>query len=140
MVWRCVAAGCSKTHKDGVSLFLFPKEPTLRKKWAAQVRRTRDKWEPTDSSVVCSKHFEDHCFEQDNKIALAMGLNKRKPRLMPNALPTLFEKPVNQKRSSVSDISQVPSTPKRGITVFENRERSRVSLSYLIALFQDVTV
>ncbi len=41
MVCRCVAAGCSKTHKDGVGLFDFPKDASLR---ADQVRRTRDKW------------------------------------------------------------------------------------------------
>ena len=43
MVCGCVAAGCSNTHKDGVHLFLFPKEARLKKKWTDQVRRTRDK-------------------------------------------------------------------------------------------------
>ena len=36
----CVAAGCSSTHKDGVHLYVFPKDSGLRKKWADQVRRS----------------------------------------------------------------------------------------------------
>ncbi len=31
MVWRCVAAGCSLTYKDGVSLLHFLKDPALGK-------------------------------------------------------------------------------------------------------------
>ena len=64
-VRTCVAAGCSNTNKDGVRLFQFPKDKARRKKWADQVKRHRDKWEPTDHSVLCSKHFEDLCFLPD---------------------------------------------------------------------------
>ena len=121
MVWRCVAAGCSLTHKDGVSLFHFPHDPVLNKQWADQVRKTRDKWEPTDYSVLCNKHFEEHCFEIDNQLAIAMGLGKRKPRLVPTALPTLFKKPTSQKRKS--SVSEIPA-PKRRKGAFEKRERA----------------
>ena len=57
----CVATGCRLTHKDDVSLLGFAKDPLLRKKWADQVRRTKDKWELTWHSVLCSKHFDDWC-------------------------------------------------------------------------------
>jgi len=30
--------------------------------------------EPTDHSGVCSKHFEEHCFQPYNKIAQFLGL------------------------------------------------------------------
>ena len=30
MVCRCVAAGCSHTNKDGVSLYKFPKDSGLK--------------------------------------------------------------------------------------------------------------
>ena len=45
MVSSCVAAGSNQTCKDGVSLFTFPKNTQLRKRWVDQVKRTRDKWE-----------------------------------------------------------------------------------------------
>ena len=38
MVKRCVAAGCSNTHSDGVSLFHFPRDPSLRLQWTRQVQ------------------------------------------------------------------------------------------------------
>lgn len=37
MVSKCVAFGCNKSHKDGVRLFKFPKDPKLQKKWIKQV-------------------------------------------------------------------------------------------------------
>ena len=98
MVWRCVAAGCSLTHKDGASF--FPKDPTLRNKWADQVKRTRAKWKASNHSVLCSKHFADHCFHQDSKLSESVGLGKRKALLKSDVIPTLFDKPVTLKRKS----------------------------------------
>ena len=40
MVNRCVAAGCSNTPSEGISLYKFPTDPRLREKWVKQVRRT----------------------------------------------------------------------------------------------------
>lgn len=131
MVWRCIATGCSLTHKDRARLFLFPKDPALRKKWAEQVKRTRDKWDgPTDHSVLCNKHFEDSCFEQDSKLAVSMGLGRRKPRLKADAIPTLFAKPACMKRKVPS--SEMPA-PKRRSVYYEKRERSRIVAAVLEA-------
>ena len=93
MVRTCVAAGCNNTNKDGVNLFKFPKEKTLRKRWADQVKRHRDKWDPTDHSVLCSKHFEESCFAVDTLLAETLGLRKKKARLNLDAVPTIFRKP-----------------------------------------------
>ena len=120
---RCVAAGCSSTNKDGFSLFGFPKDPDLRKKWADQVRRTRDKWVPTNYSHLCSKHFEEHCFEPYSKVSASMGLKVRQ-LLRPGAVPTIFEKPASLKRKTPASNSQ---EPKRKRTAYEKRERCRVS-------------
>ena len=38
----CVAYGCSNSNKDkdkGISLHVFPKDPTLRQKWAFAMKR-----------------------------------------------------------------------------------------------------
>ena len=125
MVVRCVAACCSLTHKDGIHLYSFPKDPSLRKKWADQVRRTRDKWEPTDYSHLCSKHFEHCCFEPYSNLSLAMGLGKRKSLLKPSAVPTIFEKPASLKRKL--EVSEPETQPKKRRTAYEKRERARVS-------------
>ena len=90
MVKRCVAAGCSNTHSDGVSLFHFPRDPSLRLQWTRQVQQTRDGWKgPSDYSVLCSKHFTSDCYEGDSAIAAKFGIEKRR-RLKPNAVPTVF--------------------------------------------------
>ena len=62
------------------------------------MKRTRDKWEPTEHSLLCSKHFEEWCFEQDSNLSVGLGLGKGKTRLKPDAIPTLFERPVLLKR------------------------------------------
>ena len=89
---RCVAAGCSSTCKDGLHLYGFPKDSELRKKWADQVKRTRDKWEPTDHSYQCSKHFEDDCFQPYSKLAESLGVGKVRVLLKTGAIPTVFER------------------------------------------------
>ena len=122
---RCVAAGCSSTHKDGVHLYGFPKDSGLRKKWADQVRRTRDKWEPTDHSRLCSKHFEEHCFEIYSKLSESLGLGKVKSLLKPDAVPTIFERPSSAKRKASSLPTGEPV--KRRRTAYDKRERARVS-------------
>lgn len=62
----CVAAGCSNTYQDGVSMHRFPTDPKYRKIWTAKVRLTRAKWKgPSMYTSLCSEHFEPSCF--DNK-------------------------------------------------------------------------
>ena len=143
MVKRCVAAGCSNTYSDNVSLFKFPKDPILRQKWVKNVQRTRAQWSgPSEHSVLCSQHFDNSCFEPDSELASQMGIQKRR-RLKDGAVPTLFEKPVapvpesllseavpsslSRKRASSSSSLADAGSSKKKRAVYEKRERSRVS-------------
>ena len=147
MVKRCVSAGCSKTYRDGVSLYAFPRDPSIRQQWVKQVQRTRAQWSgPTEHSVLCSPHFDDSCFEPDSALAAKMGLVKRR-RLKPDAVPTVLERPApgrlrssgeagytsvsaagSSHKSSASTLdTDTPSQPKRSRTVYEKIERARVS-------------
>ena len=63
---------------------------SVREPGADQVRSTRDKWEPTDHSRLCSKHFEKHCFEIYSKLSESLGLGNVKSLLKPDAVPTIF--------------------------------------------------
>ena len=92
MVKRCVAAGCSNTNADGVSLYKFPRVEILRSQWIKQVQSLRAEWTATSYSVLCSKHFNDDCFEPDSKIAATFGMQKAK-RLKSSAVPTVFDRP-----------------------------------------------
>ena len=59
-----MAGYCSNTHKDEVSLFTFPTDVALRRKWTATVQQTRNKWSgPTKYSCLYIIHFTEDCFE-----------------------------------------------------------------------------
>ena len=156
MVKRCVAAGCSNTYSDNVSLFKFPKDPVLRQKWVKNVQRTRAQWSgPSEHSVLCSEHFDSSCFEPDSELASQMGIQKRK-RLKDDAIPTLFERPgagarishlceagpsgtLSRKRPSSSSSLADAGTSKKTRTAYEKRERSRVSQFHILLLVKTST-
>ncbi len=61
-------------------MFTFPRDPARRKTWAAKVRR--ENWCPTNSSALCSEHFEPSQFQanaRNDKIVLCKS-----------AVPTIF--------------------------------------------------
>lgn len=83
---RCVVFGCSDTAESAKGIYVYQipfwgdNAPILvkrRKKWVDFVKRRRDKWAPTRSSVVCSKHFTEDCFEYGS----ATVMKYKTPRL-----------------------------------------------------------
>ena len=54
----CVAAGSNKSNNDD-------EDEILRKRWIDQMKRHRDKREPTECSVLYSLHFEQSDFTAD---------------------------------------------------------------------------
>ena len=136
MVKRCVAAGCSNTNADGVSLYKFPKNEALRSQWIKQMQRFRAEWTATAYSVLCSKHFSDDCFEPASQIAATFGMQKSR-RLKPDAIPTLFDRPSlssegeRRKRVAKTSTSLLSSTKKRR-SAYEKRENYRVMFNHLI--------
>ena len=108
----CVAGNWSNTHKDGFSLFQFPNNAELRKKWIEQVQRTRYMWNGPGSErsgVYCSPHFKKDYFETSCLLAQSMGI-KKKILLKPDAVPTIFPEPSpSQAAASHSSISVGPT-------------------------------
>ena len=132
MVKRCVAANCSDTYKDGVSLFKFPKDKKLRQLWKKQVQRTRAKWKgPSDFSYLCSCHFTEDCFEAPSSTSSNSYQNKNcsltiiiyaeeigyktRQMLKSGAVPSIF--PTNNSR---------PATSYQHAAAFEKRSQARV--------------
>ena len=83
----CAAYGCSNSEKDkgkGISLYMFPKDPTLRQKWVFAMKRKG--FQPANHSSVCSAHFKSEDFEVEDK-----GRKDRKRgRIKKNVVPTIF--------------------------------------------------
>ena len=137
MVNKCVAAGCSNGPGPGITIHKFPKDPALRKQWEKQVQRKRANWKATDSSVLCSEHFTEDCFEKTAAIAAQFGI-ARKRKLLPNAVPTIFPRTAataSSKHEVASSSRKRPSTQipgeavKRTRSAVEKRERTRVRRS-----------
>ena len=119
---RCVAAGCNTASGQGYSLHEFPRDDSVRSKWARAVKLHRVGWNgPTAASFLCSKHFELDCFITEGvRFRDAVGIPAKK-RLKPNAIPTIFP------RSDDSDSSH-PTTPLRR-PASERRKRKAVSIA-----------
>ncbi|XP_068738515.1 THAP domain-containing protein 1-like [Montipora capricornis] len=75
---RCVAAGCSNERnlEEGISLHKLPfhgedrpEAKKRREKWVDFVQLKRAKWEPSQSSVLCSEHFKREDFTIREAIA-----------------------------------------------------------------------
>jgi len=78
---RCSIKNCFNRLSKNLSLFGYPKNFELRKKWIEKCGMKIDPAEIVISGIrVCSTHFELDCFKN---IEL-------KNRLKPNAVPSLF--------------------------------------------------
>ena len=90
-----------------MSLFKFPSDGVLRRKWEKQVQWTRTQWKATEHSYLCSDHFTEDCFEVDSALASQFGIKKR--RLKPGAVSTVFHRPSMFQESAASKAEEGPS-------------------------------
>ena len=80
----------NNTYTTGVSMHYFPKNEAVCQKWIRFVRRHRKDFTPSNSSVLCSVHFEDSCFEH-RPIAVPRENGEfiqLKKRLISGSIPT----------------------------------------------------
>lgn len=119
----CVAAGCTPTHRDNVSLHEFPKEncAEIRRLWIYLVKTKRKDFTNTSKySVLCEKHFTQEYYPMEYSIKIAMDWEVKKKCLLPDAIPTIHtvDTMPSRKRSSRSappENSMRPSQPKKKI-------------------------
>jgi hypothetical protein len=92
---RCVVRSCNNASykKDShCSFHDFPANKELSQKWLAEIMKYEEfcGWVPnvppkiTEHTKICSEHFEKTCFQE----------YRRKTRLIPTAVPTIFPAPV----------------------------------------------
>uniref|UniRef100_A0A8C7DPC2 THAP-type domain-containing protein n=1 Tax=Oncorhynchus kisutch TaxID=8019 RepID=A0A8C7DPC2_ONCKI len=87
---KCVVAGCSNTHKDGVTTHLWPKDEKIALKWDRFVRLTRVDWiKGTTATTVCGAHFTPEDFDGYNQWKAGFGMRLR---LKPCAVPTVHHR------------------------------------------------
>ena len=137
---NCCVINCDfrKSEKGEYQSFYFPKEPDLRRKWTAQVKR--DNFSPGEKAGVCHRHFAKDDFEPPGKDK--RGRTRKRMQLKATAFPTLFlgtetqpktEKPRTTKKSVESlekekedlekEIKTLKDKIQYQIEVIENRDR-----------------
>ena len=66
-------------HTEGKSVHTFPLKEKDRKRHQALVkfvRRHRSKWSSSNSSFLCSDHFDESCFAKNREIAAKLGMKR----------------------------------------------------------------
>ena len=127
----CAAVNCNNgsrknhnTPQTKVAFFNFPKKQAVRKIWIAKVRRKH--WTPSNSSKLCSNHFEESQFVQNLTVLRYIGWSVKKLELVSDAVPTIFNYMEESKRKA--------SEPPRARNAFAKRRRQEVGLQNLIDL------
>ena len=109
MVNKCSAYGCSTglltqvvKNDEKIATFHFPlKKPDLLNKWKKFVNR-RD-WNPTQSSVVCEKHFADRLVTRGKRTTLNWSLNP---------IPTIHSELACKRPSILTNVTEFRKPPK----------------------------
>lgn len=73
-------------------MYLFPKNPKFRRIWIRNLRR--DGFKVTEYSRLCAKHFTPDQFTTHPALAKKGGYKKLD--LPPDAIPTLFDLPIEK--------------------------------------------
>ena len=90
MVNKCCVFNCRSNYigqEQRNAVFTFPADVDMRNRWIKFVNR-KD-WQPSSSSVICVKHFEDKYLkkgEQDKRYRLDKKL-KPIPTIYPSSAP-----------------------------------------------------
>ncbi|KAM8966902.1 THAP domain-containing protein 2 [Pelodytes ibericus] len=74
----CAVCGAVMRRGGGRSFHRFPIDPEKRSKWVCLTGR--EHFIPNKETVLCSDHFEDHCFDRTGQTI----------RLREDSMPTLF--------------------------------------------------
>lgn len=128
---RCVAGYCTNTRESGFTLHRFPKDPELNLLWTQEVRRTRTDpkgtpWKPSSTSVLCSAHFLDKCYDSTPAMKEQLGIDVRLKRVLrPKSVPSIFPRGTNSRGESGTDVSC------RGSRALEKRQRLEVGCTIL---------
>ena len=90
----CVCGGpglrsCTNTyHVEGISMHKFPENDEQRKLWTKFVQRHRPDFFPSNSSVICSAHFEKSCFATRYQLGVPEELKPKARYLIKGSIPT----------------------------------------------------
>ncbi|KAL0840768.1 hypothetical protein ABMA28_015951 [Loxostege sticticalis] len=128
----CAVASCKNTsgkfskNKDGITFHRFPRDKARRKQWEVAVNREED-WSSTESSAVCSEHFDASEFYLTESglrrlSCEAVPLHNISPCQAPQATISEVE-PVDIKPTDSEEVIKLKYKVRRLEAIAENRKR-----------------
>lgn len=113
----CFAVNCTNdsSKTKGKSYHRFPAAKSLKQQWLTKI--SRKDANPTKESVVCSDHFTPDSYERNLQAEL-LGY-KPKPKLKPDAVPTLFSHSRPAKRPRLSSERRTQEKEKNEVSPCE---------------------
>ena len=126
----CMAKNCNSGRaKDPpntrVVVYRFPKSVRISNRWIRGLRR--GKWTPKPSSVLCSLHFEEDCFMPGT-----FNDPMIRPKLKPNAVPTIFDYNKKKKARKLPKNRTTPEEAKNSsllLSLSENEQNVEMATS-----------
>ena len=92
MVIFAVATCDSRSGRDKVAFFSFPKNKELRRIWIFKCKRKY--YSPSEDAKICEKHFTDSYFVMSSSFAASVEFNgKLRLKLKPDAVSTIIPEP-----------------------------------------------
>ena len=124
----CAVATCStRSGRDNVAMFTFPKEPKLRKAWIFKCRRKN--YKPSKHAKICEYHFVDSDFVLSRSFAVSVGFNEKfNLQLKPEAIPSLIPEP----KSTSTLLRKKKKSPRKSKAVAKRR-RLKVNKSKIVS-------
>ncbi|KAG1688821.1 THAP domain-containing protein 2 [Nymphon striatum] len=120
---RCVLVGCSNTSREGYVLHQWPKDPKIGRKWKRFVKMTRKWTHPTQWTALCSRHFQDDCYET-TELEIFFGYRKK---WKSDAVPTI--------KTSSHELRSISSS-----LISDDEERVSLTLSTLSYLALELAI
>lgn len=87
---QCAALNCTIKSGQGLSMYLFSRDPKFRKIWTLRLKT--DWFEPTQYTKLCERHFDkDLHFSVNPGLANNVGFQATSKMLKPGTIPSIFD-------------------------------------------------
>ena len=125
MAKNCNSGRAKELPDTRVVVYRFPKNVRISNRWIRGLRR--GKWTPKPSSVLCSLHFDEDCF-----VPGTFNDPLLRPKLKPNAVPTIFDYNKKKKTRKLPKNRTTPAEAKNSnllLSLSENEQNVKMATS-----------
>lgn len=139
---QCAALNCTIKSGQGLSMYLFPRDPKFRKIWTLRLKR--DGFEPSQYTKLCERHFDKDQFSVNPDVANNVGFQVKSKMLKPGAIPSIFDytnpKEKSLKRSASQSTKSVIRSGRISTAIEKIAKRRRYSVRFSVLFFLHINI